>query len=106
MSTEGLKKKDIQRAVQKVKMGTAVSSKKLDASTTTDRIEMGFPGERITVVTTGDLAAQVQPVVGPANTGGAIAASTTPADSTVSTLFSAVTITRTSGEGTVIVLVK
>lgn len=103
---EGLKKKDIQRTVQKVKQGTTVSSKTLDATETTDVVEMGFPAERITVVTTGTLAASVQPKVGDANSGGAIAASGTASDSTPGTLFSAVEITRTGGEGKVIILAK
>jgi len=103
---EGLKKKDIQRSVQSVKTGTTVSSKELSATETTDVVEMGFPAERLTVVTTGTLAATVQPKIAQANAGGSVAASTTPGDSTPGVLFSAVEITRTGGEGRVIILAK
>ena len=105
-NTEGLKKKDIQRSVQKVKMGTAVSSATLDGTTTTDRVEMGFPAEKVTLVTTGTLTADVTPKVGPADANTAIAASGTASTTTTSNMFSAVEITRTAGEGTVIILAK
>lgn len=106
MSTEGLKKKDIQRAVQKVHTGTTVSSIELDGTTTTDRVELGFPVEKLTLVTTGDLAAQVTPKVGEANANAAIAATTTAGTTTTSNMCSAVEISRTSGSGKVIILAK
>lgn len=103
---EGLKKKDIQRVVQKVHMGTAVSSIELDGTTTTDRVEIGFPAEKVTLVTTGDLAAGVLPKIGDANANTSIAATTTAGTTVTSNMFSAVVITRTGGAGKVIILAK
>lgn len=106
MAQEGLKKKDKQRAVQKVHIGAAISSASLDGTTTSDRVELGFPAEKLTLVCTGDLAASVQPLVGPANANTAIAATTTASTTTLSNMCSAVQITRTSGSGKVIILAK
>lgn len=106
MAQEGLKKKDIQRGVQKVHQGTSVSSSTLDGTNTTERIEIGFPAEKVTLVTTGNLAANVTPMIGGANSNTAIAASTTPSTTTTSHMFSAVLISRTSGSGKVLILAK
>lgn len=106
MAAEGYKKKDMQRGVQKVHTGTSVSSIQMDASNLTDRVEIGFPGSTVTLVTTGNLAASVQPIVGPANANASIAATTTPSTTTTSHMFTALVITRTSGVGKVLILVK
>lgn len=106
MSTEGLKKKDIQRKVQKVHLGTAVSSIELNGTTTTDVVEIGFPAEKITLVTTGGLTANVTPKIGDADANTAIAASGTVSTTTTSNMFAAVQITRTAGTGKVIILAK
>jgi len=106
MAQEGLKKRNIQRTVQKVHVGSAVSSVQLDGSTTTDHIELGFPAEKLTVVCTGNLAATVQPLVGPANANAAINATTTPSTTVLTNMAASVVITRVSGTGTVIVLAK
>lgn len=106
MAQEGYKKKDIQRGVQRVHVGSSVSSASLDASNTTDRVELGFPAEKLTLVCTGDLAATVQPLVGPANANTAISATTSPSTTTTSHMCSAVQITRTAGSGKVIILAK
>ena len=106
MYTEGYKKKDIQRAIQKVLFGSAVSSKQLNATETTDRVEVGFPAEKLTIVTTGTLTAQVIPKIGAANANAAIAASATAGTTVTSNMFASVEITRTAGEGRVIILAK
>lgn len=106
MSTEGLKKKDIQRAVQKVHTGTTVSSSELDATNIEDRVEMGFPGEKLTLVATGDLAVNVTPQIGDADANTAIAVSSTAITTTTSNMFSSLKIERTSGSGRVIILAK
>ena len=106
MSIEGLKKRDIQRAVQKVHIGTSVSSEHLDDVNTTDRVELGFSAEKITLVTTGDLAATVTPVIGAATAHTAINATTTASTTTTTNMFSAVDIAWTSGSGKVLILAK
>lgn len=106
MAAEGYKKKDIQRGVQRVHTGTSAISITIDASNLTDRIELGFPAEKVTIVTTGNLAASVQPMIGPANSNSAIAATTTPSTTTTSHMFSSLAISRTSGAGKVIILAK
>lgn len=106
MSTEGYKKKDIQRAVQKVHTGTAISSQDLDATITTDRIEIGFPAEKLTLVTTGTLAANVTPKIGDTNANAAIAATTVVSTTVTGNMFSSVEISRTGGSGRVIILAK
>lgn len=106
MAQEGLKKKDKQRAVQKVHVGAAISSASLDGTTTTDRVELGFPAEKLTLVCTGDLACTVQPMVGPGNSHTAINATTTPSTTTLSHMAAAVMITRTGGSGKLIILAK
>lgn len=106
MAAEGLKKKDIQRGVQRVHTGTATMSIQIDASNTTDRVELGFPAEKVTLVTTGNLVASVQPMVGAANANTAISATTTPSTTTTSHMFTGVTITRTSGAGKLVILAK
>lgn len=103
---EGYKKKDIQRAVQKVHTGTTISSKELDGTTTTDRVEIGFPAEKVTLVTTGDLSADVTPKIGDANSNAAITATTAPSTTTTGNMFSAVEISRNSGSGKVLILAK
>lgn len=104
--SEGAKKRDVQRQVQKVHQGTSVSSIELDADTTTTKVEIGFPAEKITLVTTGDLAAQVTPQIGGAAANAAIAASNTPSTTTTSNMFTVVSISRTSGSGRVLILAK
>ena len=99
MAAEGLKKKDIQRGVQKVKLGSSISSIELSLSVTSDVVELGFPAEKVTLVTTGNLAASVQPKAGPADSHTAISASTTISTTTTTHMFSALLITRTSGTG-------
>lgn len=106
MAAEGLKKKDIQRGVQRVHAGTTTASITMDASNTSDRIEMGFPAEKASIVCTGTLAASVQPMIGNANSNAAISATTTPSTTTMSHLTSSFVITRTSGTGKVIILAK
>jgi len=106
MAAEGLKKKDIQRGVQRVHLGTSTSSIPLDATTTTDRIELGFPAEKITLVCTGTLAATVQPMAGPANSNTAISATTTASTTTLSNMATAVVVTRTAGAGKLVILAK
>ena len=103
---EGLKKKDIQRAVQKVHTGTTVSSSELSNDKTFERVEIGFPAEKITVVTTGDLVADVIPKIGEVNANAPIAATTTTSTTITSNMFSAVRINRQSGTGKVILLAK
>ena len=102
--SEGYKKKDIQRAVKPDSV--ALSSKELDATTTSDKIELGFAAEKMTVVTTGNLVAQVTPKIGSANSGSAVGASTTVASSTPANMFASVEISRTSGTGKLIILAK
>jgi hypothetical protein len=104
MATEGYKKKDIQRAVKPTNV--ALSSVDLDADTTTDRVEMGFAAEKITVVTTGTLTANVTPKLGDAAANSAIAASTTASTTTTSNMFASVEIVRTGGAGKVIILAR
>jgi len=106
MSKEGLKKKDIQRVIQKVHLGSSISSIELDSTITTDRVEIGFPAEKLTLVTTGDLAATVTPKIGSATANTGIAATTTTSTTTTSNMFSSVEITRTSGSGKVLILAK
>lgn len=106
MATEGIKKKDKQRFRQIVDNSASVTSIELDGTTTTARLELGFAVEKVTIVTTGNLAAQVTPKVGPADANTAIAASTTASTTTLSNMCSAVEISRTSGTGRVIVLAK
>lgn len=105
MATEGLKKRDIQRNVQKVHLGSSVSSDVLSAAGTV-RIELGFPAEKLTIVTTGNLAANVTPKLGAANSNTAIAATTTISTTTTSHMFCAVEIAWTSGSGQVLILAK
>ena len=106
MAAEGLKKKDIQRGVQRVHLGTSTSSIALDGTTTTDKVEMGFPVEKVTLVCTGNLAATVQPLVGAANSNTAISATTTPSTTTLSNMTTSFSITRTAGAGKVIIVAK
>lgn len=107
MSTRGASKKDALRQVQMVRIGASVSSAVLDTDNTEDSVEIAFPAEKISVVTTGTLVATVTPKIGAANANAAIPATTTPsAVVTTSTLFSSVSISRTSGEGTVLILAK
>jgi len=103
---EGYKKKDIQRVVQKVHTGTSISSIALDSSITSDRVEIGFPAEKVTLVTTGSLVAQVTPKLGAVTANVAISASTTISTTVTSNMFSALEIVRTSGDGKVIILAK
>ena len=105
-STANTSLSDIQRAVQKVHIGTAISSIQLDATELSDLVEIGFPAEKVTLVTSGDLVAQVTPKIGNANANIAIAASGTASTTITSNMFSALQITRTSGEGKVIILAK
>lgn len=106
MSTEGYKKKDIQRSVQKVHLGSALSSKELDDTETTERVEIGFPAEKVTLVTTGDLEADVTPKLGSANSNSAISATTTIDTTTTTHMFTALEISRTAGSGKVLILAK
>ncbi len=106
MAAEGLKKKDMQRGVQKVHLGACISSDEINTTLTTQRVELGFPAEKVTLVTSGDLAANVTPMIGNSNSNAAIAATTTPSTTTTTNMFSAVLITRTSGTGRVLILAK
>lgn len=106
MATEGYKKKDIQRKRQLVQTGATISSIELDGTSTADRIELGFSAERFSVVTTGDLVADVTPLLGGVAVDTATSASTTPASDTPAHLFSALSISRTSGAGKVLIAVK
>jgi len=104
MAVQGYKKRDIQRA--KEKPGVSVSSKTLSASETTETIEFGYPLEKLTVVTTGTLAANVTPKLGDANANTVIAASGIVTTTVTSHMFASVEVVRTAGTGTVIVLAK
>lgn len=106
MAQEGYKKKDKQRAVQKVHVGCSISSAVLDASNTTDRVELGFPAEKLTLVCTGDLACTVQPMIGSGNSNTAINATTTVSTTTLSHMAASVMITRVSGSGKLVILAK
>lgn len=106
MAQEGLKKRNIQRIVQKVHVGSVISSVQLDGTTTTDHLELGFPAEKLTLVCTGNLAATVQPQVGAANANAGISATTTPSTTVLTHMAASVLITRVSGTGTLIVLAK
>jgi hypothetical protein len=106
MAKQGYKKKDLQRAVQKVHIGSSISSKELSEETPTERIEVGFPAEKLTLVTTGNLAATVTPKIGVANSNTGIAATTTPSTTTTTNMFSAVEISWVSGAGKVLLLAK
>lgn len=105
MAEEGYKKKDIQRAIQKVHQGTAISSDDMSAAGT-QRVEIGFPAEKITMVTTGNLVASVTPKIGAGNANAAIVANGTAATTTSGNMFAAVEIAWTSGSGRVIILAK
>lgn len=106
MPITGLKKRDIQRGVQKVHVGSAISSEELNASATSAKVELGFPAEKLTVVTTGNLVATVLPKIGAASSNAGIAASTTAITTVTSHMFSSVEITWTSGTGQVLILAK
>lgn len=105
MSTESHKKKDIQRAIQKVHLGAAISSDELSAAGIVN-LEIGFPAEKITLVTTGNLVANVTPKIGAVNANAAIAATTTISTTTTGNMFASVEIAWTSGVGRVIILAK
>ena len=94
-----------EKLTQKVHIGASTSSKVLDANTTEDTIELSFPAEKISMVTTGDLVAVVTGILGPANItiGGA---STTPSTVSPSHMFAGVKVVRTSGEGQLLILAK
>lgn len=106
MQERGSQKRDIQRQVQKVHTGASVSSEELSATKTSTRIEVGFAAEKITVVTTGTLTADVLPKIGNADANATIGASNTASTTTTSNMFSAIEITRTGGEGKVLILAK
>lgn len=106
MATQGAKKRDLQRTVQKVHLGASVSSVELSADLTSTKVEIGFPAEKLTLVTTGDLVAQVTPKIGGAAANAAIAATTTTSTTVTSNMFSVVEISRTSGTGQVLILAK
>lgn len=98
-------KKDIQRIVQKGN-GVSISSSEMASAEDNQRLEIGFPAEKVTLVTTGNLQATVTPKVGKADANSGIAATTTAGTTVTSNLFSAVEITWTSGTGKVLVLAR
>ena len=105
MSTEGYKKKDLQRVLGRGQ-GASVSTVLMDANTTEDRVEIGFPAEKVTLVTTGNLVVTAVPKIGDADAHAGIVANTTPGTTTTSNMFSSLEVTRTSGSGKLLILAR
>lgn len=104
--SEGYKKSDIQRNRQKVAVGLSLTSKDMATAADNHRIELGFPAEKVTLVTTGNLAVSVQAKVGNGNSNAAINATTTVATTTLTNMASSLEISYTSGSGRLVILAK
>lgn len=104
--SEGYKKKDIQRSRQKNDVTSHMTSGEMSSADDNQRLELGIAAEKVTLVTTGDLAVSVQPKAGTGNSHTAINASTTISTTTLNHMASALEITYTSGSGRLIVLAR
>jgi hypothetical protein len=93
------------KQTQKVHVGTAVSSAKMSVSTTEDQIMFGFPAEKITMVCSGTLTVTVDGILGDVSVVlGAVAG--TPVTTVLTDMIAGVKITRTAGDGQLMVLAK
>lgn len=106
MTTEGYKKKDIQRIRQPMELGASVSSDNMSSAADNQRLEFGTALEKMTIVTTGNLVVNVQAKIGNSDANVATAANTTASTVTTTNMFSAIEITYTSGEGKLLILAK
>jgi hypothetical protein len=105
MATQGYKKKDLNRVLQRGN-GVSVSTVLMDANTTEDTVEIGFPAEKVTLVTTGNLVVTATPKIGSANAHAGIVANNTVSTTTTSNMFTGIVVTRTSGAGKLLILAR